>query len=327
MAMNVSAALRTGAKMPLVGLGTWQAPAGEVGKAVSTALAAGYRHIDCAACYGNEAEVGASFAAAFAGGVKREEVFITGKLWNSEHIPANVRPACEQTLADLKLDYLDLYLIHWPQNFQKVEGTTRGFPRTPEGGIIYDMDTTIMDTWAAMEKLVEAGLVKAIGLSNFNSVQIAEIMEKSTIKPAVLQVESHPFFTQEPLIDFCKGHDIVVTAYAPLGTGSPIDGATIPTHPKLAEIGKAHGKSAAQVAIAFQVNRGVPTFPKSVTESRIKQNLDVMVQFSAAEMAAIGALNQDLRTGWGGPKVERNGGMEPRDLLHPYYPFRPEVKF
>jgi len=319
--------------MPLVGLGTWQAKAGEVGAAVGVALDAGYRHIDCAACYGNEDEVGKVFGEKLVAGgaVKREDVFITSKLWNSEHKPKWVLPACKQTLADLQVDYLDLYLIHWPQNFEKLkenEGTNRSFPRTPEGGIVYDMETSIMDTWAAMEELVDAGLCKAIGLSNFNSVQVAEIMEKSRIKPAVLQVESHPFFQQEPLVAFCKENGIVVTAYSPLGTGSAIDGATIPTHPKLAAIGAKYGKSAAQVAIAWQANRGVPTFPKSVTESRIKANLDVLdVKFTAEELAAIGALNQDLRTGWGGPRVDRGGKSEPRDLLHPHYPFRDGVAF
>jgi len=313
--------------MPLIGLGTWQAAPGEVGAAVKSALTAGYKHIDCAACYGNEKEIGEVFKAQFSGSIARDSVFITSKLWNSEHKPENVEAACNQTLADLQLDYLDLYLVHWPQNFQKVEGTTRGFPRTPEGGIVYDLDTTIMQTWEAMEQLVDSGKCKAIGLSNFNSKQIAEIMEKGRIKPAVLQVESHPFFTQEPLIAFCKGHGVQVTAYSPLGSGAELDGSIIPKHPALAEIGAKHGKSAAQVALAFQSNRGIPTFPKSVKAERIAQNLDVDFKLSEDEMKAISALNADTRTGWGGPQVERNGKMEPRDMLHPHYPFQPDLAF
>ena len=238
--------LNTGAKMPIIGLGTWQvgcltlrvaraagverhrplaghsrclrgagrrvlrglllmlscgvgvsalpslqAPKGEVGAAVKVALESGYKHIDCAACYGNEDEIGTVFNEVFsAGTVKREDVFVTSKLWNSEHAPADVLPAVQKTLADLQLEYLDLYLIHWPQNFAK-EGTPGNcsFPRNEDGSIRYDMDTKSIETWTAMEALVEAGLVKAIGLSNFNSVQITEILEKGKIVPANLQVE------------------------------------------------------------------------------------------------------------------------------------------
>lgn len=314
--------------MPLIGLGTWQAKPGEVGAAVKTALAAGYRHIDCAACYGNEDEVGKAFKDSFSAGLKRDEVFVTSKLWNSEHKPENVKPAIEQTLKDLQLDCLDLYLIHWPQNFQKVPGSTRGFPRDDSGGIIYDFETKTMDTWKAMEKLVDDGLTKAIGLSNFNSAQIKEILENCRIRPAVLQVESHPFFQNKKLLDFCKANEIVMQAYSPLGTGSEVNGSTIPKHPKLAEIGARYGKSAAQTAIAFQFNRGVPTFPKSVTESRIKENLGAQFKISDDDMALIGTLDDPgSRCGWGGPRVERNGKLEPRDLLHPLYPFRPEIEY
>ena len=225
MAQEGVVELNTGASMPIIGLGTWQAPQGEVGAAVKAALTGGYKHIDCAACYGNEEEIGAVFSEVFAAGeVKRGDVFVTSKLWNSEHAPADVLPAVQKTLADLQLDYLDLYLIHWPQNFAK-EGTLGNcsFPRNEDGSIRYDMETTTMETWTAMEALVEAGLVKAIGLSNFNSVQITEILEKGKIKPANLQVEVHPYFSQEPLVAFCKEKGITVTAYSPLGTGAEID--------------------------------------------------------------------------------------------------------
>eukprot|EP00039_Didymoeca_costata_P000706 m.46876 g.46876 ORF g.46876 m.46876 type:complete len:378 (-) comp10424_c0_seq1:1082-2215(-) len=327
---KTSATLHTGQEMPLVGLGTWQAPKGEVGNAVEIALKQGYRHIDCAACYGNEDEIGGIFAKHFKGDsptIKREDVFITSKLWNSEHQPVNVVPACKKTLEDLQLDYLDLYLMHWPQAFQKVEGTTRGFPRREDNSIIYDDNVTIVDTWKAMEELVDLGLVKAIGLSNFNSKQIEEIMANSRIKPACNQVESHVFFQQEKLIGFCKQHNIVATAYSPLGTGAQVDGHVIAKLPQLEEIGKKYGKSAAQVAIAFHANRGVPTFPKSVTESRVKLNLETTFKLSDEDMAAIKALDKNMRMGWAGPKVERNGVMEPRDYHHKDYPFKREIEF
>ena len=186
--------LNTGHEMPLLGLGTWQAPPGEVGAAVRVALLAGYRHIDCAACYGNEKEIGEVFGAMVgdgAGQIPRSELFVTSKLWNSEHAPALVRPALEQTLADLRLGYVDLYLVHWPQAFEKVPGTTRGFPRNEDGSMRYDLASSSADTWGAMEACAEAGLARSIGLSNFNSLQIAALKAAAGTKivPAVNQVE------------------------------------------------------------------------------------------------------------------------------------------
>jgi len=318
---TMSVTLSNGVAMPLVGLGTWQAPPGEVGSAVSAALAAGYRHIDCAACYGNEAEVGAALAAAFAGGLKREDVFVTGKLWNSEHAAEHVEGACKQSLTDLQLEYLDLYIAHWPQQFEKVEGTTRGFPRNEDQSMRY-ADVPHGVTWGAMEKLVDAGLVKSIGLSNFNAVQVAAVHGGARIKPVCNQVESHPYFSQEPLIAACDALGVKVTAYSPLSSGQSVEGVTIFENAKLKEIGAKHGESAAVVAIAFQVCRGIPTFPKSIKAERIAANLAAGgLKLDEADMAAISALNGDARGGWGGPQVERGGNMEPRDLLHKDYPW------
>ena len=195
MAQDATLTLNSGQAMPVVGLGTWQAPAGQVGAAVKAALEGGYRHIDCAAIYGNEAEIGAVFEEAFASGlVKREDLFVTSKLWNSEHSPEDVRPALDLTLKELRLDYLDLYLIHWPQCFAKESAGNRSIPKNDDGTIKYDLATSSQKTWAALERCVDAGLTRAIGLSNFNSEQIAGICDGARIQPAVLQVEIHPYF-------------------------------------------------------------------------------------------------------------------------------------
>lgn len=320
--------LNNGSSMPIIGLGTWQAPKGEVGAAVRTAIENGYRHIDCAACYGNEAEIGEVLADLFAKGVvSREELFVTSKLWNSEHQPKDVKPACEKTLADLKLGYLDMYLIHWPQAFAKEAPGNCSFPKNADGSVRYDTETTTEQTWQALEALVDAGLCKAIGLSNFNSAQITQLMQTCRIPPANLQVEVHPYFSQDPLVDFCRKRDIAVTAYSPLGTGAVIDGATVAGNPTLAAVGEAYGKSAAQVAIAWLAQRGIIVIPKSVTAARIVANRDVDFNLSYEDMAKVDALNKNLRNGWAGPLVERNGKKEPRDHAHPLYPFGKGVDF
>ena len=187
--------LSNGASMPLLGLGTWQAPKGEVGAAVAAALKVGYRHIDCAAIYGNEKEVGVALAAALGSGMRRKDVFVTSKLWNSEHAPEHVRAACVQTLADLQLEYLDLYIIHWPQQMAKTAGSTAAIPKDADGNVKYAY-VPLLETWRALEALVDEGLVKAIGVSNFNAKQLGAICSSARIPPACNQVECHPYFAQ-----------------------------------------------------------------------------------------------------------------------------------
>jgi alcohol dehydrogenase (NADP+) len=325
MTSQLSKKLSSGQDMPLIGLGTWQAPPGEVGAAVGAAIKAGYRHIDCAAIYGNEAEVGTEFAAAFkAGIVKRSELFVTSKLWNSEHAPEHVRQAVQNTLRSLQLEYLDLYLIHWPQQFEHTEDKINQIPRNEDGSVRY-AHVPLINTWRAMEALVEEGLVRGIGVSNFNSKQLAALSEQAKIAPACNQVESHPFFAQEPLLQACQSLGVTMTAYSPLGNGATIDGHTVHAHPELARIGAKHGVySASQVAIAYQVKRGVPTFPKSVKEARIVQNLAagaLAALLDDEDMTALRSLDASHRVGYGGPRVEREGRTEPRDLLHPDYPW------
>lgn len=168
--------------MPILGLGTWKSKPGEVKTAVEKALEAGYRHIDCAYIYGNEAEVGAGLKHGFETlKIPRSEVFVTSKLWNIFHAPQDVEAACKKSLELLGLDYLDLYLIHWPTGFKNLDEGKTNFPTHPDGSVIYDEETHPTDTYLALEKLVEKGLVKSIGLSNFNSEQIQDILDKCKV--------------------------------------------------------------------------------------------------------------------------------------------------
>lgn len=301
--------LNSGAKMPIFGLGTWKAQPGEVGAAVQEAIKLGYRHIDCAACYGNEAEVGAAIKES---GVAREDLWITSKLWNNSHREADVKPACIKTLKDLQLDYLDLYLIHWPHGFQ---GGGAMIMKNEDGSVIYDTETDYCETWAAMEKLVDEGLVKNIGISNFNSEQVDRVMAMAKIPPAINQFECHPFLSQQPLIAHCAKHGIKITAYSPLGSGK-----LALTEPRCVAIADKYNKSAAQLFIRWQIQRGVVVIPKSVTPSRLAQNMDVFgFEISEEDMAAMDALNEDKRIGV--PEIEVEGKMVPRDASHPHYPF------
>ena len=256
-----------------------------------------------------------------AGEIKREDVFVTSKLWNSEHDPAHVKAALQKTLTDLQLAYVDLYLIHWPQNWEHVDGTNRGFPKNEDGTMKYT-DIPLLDTWKALEECVEEGLIKAIGLSNYNTEQIQGILDGGKIAPAVLQVEIHPFHSNAPIVEWCQAKGIVVTAYSPLGSGAEINGERVIDNAKLKEIAAKYDKSAAQLTCAWLVNRGIVVIPKSVKESRLKENFDVRFVVDEEDMKAIGEINGDVRAGWGGPLVEGR----PRDIVHPNYPFRFEDK-
>ncbi|XP_002741648.1 aldo-keto reductase family 1 member A1-like [Saccoglossus kowalevskii] len=314
--------LFSGVELPLVGLGTWKSKPGEVQNAVKSAFSCGYRHIDCAACYGNEKEVGDAFKETIGSVVERKDVFITSKLWNTKHAAVDVKPACIESLKDLQLDYLDLYLIHWPYGFVNIG---ENFPKNPDGTIQYS-DVSLMETWGAMEKLVDEGLCKHIGLSNCNSKQVAEVLEKGRIKPAVLQVECHPYFNQERLINFCKEKDIVVTASSPLGSPdrpwAKSSDIILVEEPTLKAIGDKYKKSPAQVALRFNVQRGVVVIPKSITPARIAQNLEVCdFELSAEDMKKIESLHNEATGRVCVPAIEVDGKRVPRDAKHPLYPF------
>ncbi|KAG4078775.1 hypothetical protein HA402_015365 [Bradysia odoriphaga] len=309
-----SVKLSNGYSIPIVGLGTWQSPPGEVDRAVRDAIDAGYRHLDCAFGYGNENEVGNAIQAKIAEGVvRREDLFITSKLWNTYHEPQHVRLCVEQSLKNLKVDYLDLYLIHWPHSF-KYSGADN-FPKNADGSMIYDY-TDYLDTWGALEVLVDEGLIRSIGISNFNSEQLDRVYNNSRIKPVMNQVECHPYLNQSRLIEHCRAKNVAVTGYSPLGSpnrpwaqpGDP----QLMEDPKIVAIATKYNRSPAQILIRYQIQRGVVVIPKSTTKNRIVSNFDVF-GFELSE--------QDVQTING---FDCNGRLVPllRDEAHPYYPFK-----
>lgn len=259
--------LSNGYEIPSIGYGTWQTPDGETAiRSVKAAIESGYRHIDTAAAYNNEESIGEAIEAS---GVNREELFITSKVWNSERGYEKTIAACEKTLKDLRLDYLDLYLIHWPANKKQFS----------------NYEEINVETWKALETLYKQGKVKAIGVSNFFSHHLKPILENCEIKPMVNQIEYHPGLMQQDVVDFSKENGMLVEAWGPLGNGEVLNNEV------LKEIADKYNKSVAQLCIRWALQHEVLPLPKSITPSRIVQNLEVFdFEIKDEDMKRIDAL-------------------------------------
>jgi D-xylose reductase len=303
--MSSTLTLANGDQMQAVGLGFWKVPRPAAAKLATQAVAAGYRHLDCACDYGNEAEVGAGLRAAFASGLRRSDLWITSKLWNTYHRREHVRLAVERSLRDLGLDYLDLYLIHFPIALAFVPFEERYPPewiRDPAAPRMEPTAVPLAETWAGMEDLVRAGLVRNIGVCNYNVALLRDLMTYAAIRPAVLQVELHPYLTQTKLLRFCRESSIAVTAFSPLGALSylPIGMAqaeeSVLEQLAVKDAARRHGKSPAQVVLRWGIQRGTAVIPKTSRPEQLAENLALFdFELSDTEMAAIAALDRHRR--------------------------------
>lgn len=261
---------KNGLNMPMLGFGTLIPNAAVTISATRWALEAGFRHFDCAERYGNESEVGQSLEAGIAAiGITREDIFVTTKLWNTNHRPERVKEAFEASLKRLKLNYLDLYLIHTPFAFMPGEDQD---PRDEKGNVIYDSSITLLDTWKAMEELVDGGKCRAIGLSDVNLKQLATVYESARIKPSVVQIESHPYLPETEILEFCKEKGIVFLAFAPLGHGIRPG---LLEDPVVLAVAERVGKTSAQVLLAWALQRGTAVLTTPKTAARAKENFDI----------------------------------------------------
>jgi len=269
--------------MPALGFGTLIPDAAVTITATRGAVEAGFRHFDCAERYRNESEVGEALQTGLAAqGVTREDIFVTTKLWNSNHRPERVEPAFEASLDRLRLSYLDLYLIHTPFAFQPGDEQN---PRDQDGNVLYDHGVTLLDTWRAMENLVEHGRCRAIGLSDVSLNELLPIYEAARIKPAVVQVESHPYLPETELLEFCKERGVVLLAFAPLGHGmrpGPLE------DPVIASIAAQVGKTPAQALLAWAVQRGTAVLTTSRNTARAQENFNI----SALPLDAFDEINR-----------------------------------
>ncbi|KAA6396901.1 MAG: aldehyde reductase [Streblomastix strix] len=283
-----------GSHIPVMGFGTWQSKPGEVGNAIKVALEVGYRHFDLAYAYQNQKEIGIAFAEAFASGkYKREDLFITSKLFNCHHHAKDVFPEFKQTITDLKLDYLDLYLMHSPICYAN---TGEVYPKNEDGTTKLDPDPVpVIETWTEMEKIKEDGLAKHIGVSKFNVQLLNDLYAAAKIKPEDHQIEIHPYHQQKGMIDFCTKKKIHVTAFTPIAQMRS-DGSVNPTQePILQKIAAKHKKTVAQIMLrwGFQRSPIISVIPKSVTPARIKENFEVFdFELDAADMAEISTLDR-----------------------------------
>jgi len=277
--MNTPLHLNTGATIPALGLGTWQSKHGEVKNAVAHALKSGYKHVDCAYVYGNEAEVGEGLKEGFKSGIEREELFITTKLWCTYH--SRVEENLDISLKRLGLEYVDLYLMHWPVPMNP-KGNDPNFPKLPDGSRDLDKSWTYIQTWKEMEKLLKTGKVKAIGVANFSIPYLEKLLSEAEVVPAANQIENHPYLPQQEIVDFCNEKGIHTTAYSPLGsTGSPLF-----NEEGVQEVAKKHGVGPGTVLLSYHLARNSSVLAKSVTLSRIEENKK-LISLDAEDMEAL----------------------------------------
>ncbi len=276
-----------GDRMPALGLGTWKSAPGEVGQAVREAIRTGYRHIDCAAIYGNEAEIGEVLDDCMKSGeISRDDLWITSKLWNNAHAKDQVPIALAKTLTDLRIDHLDLYLVHWPVAIK----ADVVFPKRGDQFLSLD-DLPLAETWSGMESCVADGLARHIGVSNFHPGHIRQITRDAAIMPEMNQVEMHPYLQQQTLRNFCKEQGIHITAYAPLGSGDrpksmkQAQEKSLLDNPVVQRIAQSRSCSPAQVLIQWALQQDVAVIPKSTNPARIAENL---------QAAEISLTEQDL---------------------------------
>jgi diketogulonate reductase-like aldo/keto reductase len=308
MPAATSLPLRTGDRLSAVGLGLWKLPRPAVTEHVRTAVELGYRHFDCACDYGNEAEVGQGLRAALQAGLcRRDDLWVTSKLWNTYHARAQVRQAAERSLRDLQLDHLDLYLIHFPIATAFVPFETRyppGWFFDPEAAEpkMQPVAVPIAETWAAMEDLVEAGLVRNIGVCNFNVALLRDLLSYAKIPPAVLQVELHPYLAQPKLLRFCREQQIAVTGFSPLGAASYVSLGmagrqdAVLAEPAVLDMAARHRRSPAQIVLRWGVQRGTAIVPMTSRRERLVENLSLFdFTLTDDEMQSISALDRNRR--------------------------------
>jgi alcohol dehydrogenase (NADP+) len=290
--------LRDGDALPAIGLGTWKARPHEVGAVVEAALRLGYRHMDCAPIYGNEKEIGMALSACLgAGWVARESLWVTSKLWNNAHGPDDVIPALQQTLSDLRLSYLDAYLMHWPVAIR--QGVQ--FPQSARDFVSL-RDIPLAQTWAQMERAVALGLCRHIGVANFGVRTLASLIETARTIPEINQIELHPYLQQTAVVEFCQGQGVAITAYASLGSadrprrllhaGEP----AVLEDPVVCAIAAQLAVTPAQVLLAWSLHRGAAVIPKSVQPARLRENLAAGdTALDPAQMQALAGLDKGWR--------------------------------